>query len=188
MCGSYVDGVKSGRRAGCVTIQEIRRPLTMAFFKKVFGGALLLAAASATAPGFAQSQALGPLAAGGECTLTVHVTGVRNHRGVVGGAVFASSAGWPEDETKAVAHAPFPIEGSTATLTFPHLAPGRYGVVVLHDENSNKKLDRNFLGIPKEGFGFGNNPRVLLSAPPFDRAAIDVRCPSTETEIALIYK
>ena len=43
-------------------------------------------------------------------------------------------------------------------------------------------------GIPKEGFGFTNNPHVLLSAPSFDTAAITVSCPTTETTIHLIYK
>ena len=26
-----------------------------------------------------------------------------------------------------------------------------------HDENSNEELDTNFIGIPKEGFGFSND-------------------------------
>lgn len=124
----------------------------------------------------------------GSCTLIVHVTGVRNQKGVVGGALFTSGNGWPEDETKSFAHGPFPITGSTATLTFRHLPARRYGVVVLHDENSNKKLDRNFFGVPKEGFGFANNPRVLLSAPSIDKAWVNVTCPVTETTIKLIYK
>jgi uncharacterized protein (DUF2141 family) len=66
--------------------------------------------------------------------------------------------------------------------------PGRYGVVVIHDENSNMKLDRNFFGIPKEGFGFANNPRVVLSAPSFQAGSVAVKFPTTEIAIRLIYK
>ena len=42
--------------------------------------------------------------------------------------------------------------------------------------------------IPKEGFGFSNNPTVFLTPPSFDTAAIPVTCPTTETTIHLIYK
>ena len=45
--------------------------------------------------------------------------------------------------------------------------PGAYGLALYHDENANGKIDRNGLGIPKEGFGFSNNPRIIMSAPGF---------------------
>lgn len=121
------------------------------------------------------------------CTLRIHVTGFRNDKGTAGGIVFASPDGWPEDKTKAVVHGGFPIEGDQATETF-HIPPGRYGIAAIHDENSNHKLDRNLLGIPKEGFGFANNPKVLLTAPSFQTASVAVACPATQIDIRLIYK
>lgn len=81
----------------------------------------------------------------------------------------------------------FPIANKQAQEIF-QVPPGRYGVVVIHDENSNMKLDRNFFGVPKEGFGFSNNPRVVVSAPSFQAASVAVRCPSTQVDIRLIYK
>jgi uncharacterized protein (DUF2141 family) len=122
------------------------------------------------------------------CTLVIHATGFRNQKGVAGGTVFTSPNGWPEDNDKSYAHGQFPITGDHATLTFGHLPPGRYAVAVLHDENMNHKLDRNFLHVPKEGFGFANNPRVGLSAPKWEDAAVNVTCPVTEINIRLIYK
>lgn len=123
----------------------------------------------------------------GPCMLTVHVDRFRNQKGDLGVSVFKTPEGWPEQNDKAFFHAGFPIAGkdSSAQLSLP---PGRYAIVVLHDENSNHKLDRNFLGIPREGFGFANNPRVLLSPPGFDTAALDVACPATDVRIHLIYK
>ena len=121
------------------------------------------------------------------CTLLIHVTGLRNQKGYAGAAIFASPDGWPEKQDKAVAHDGWPFSGSAATLTFK-LAPGKYGVVVLHDENKNEKLDRNFLGVPTEGFGFANNPRVFLTAPPFSQATIPVTCPVTKIDVKIIYK
>ena len=121
------------------------------------------------------------------CTLEIHVTGFRNEKGKAGGTVFASPDGWPEANDKALVHGGFPIENNQATEEF-QIPPGTYAVAVIHDENSNHKLDRNFLGIPKEGFGFANNPRVLLTAPPFAAASVQVSCPLTRIEIHLIYK
>lgn len=121
------------------------------------------------------------------CSLQVHVTGFRNNKGTAGGVVFSSPAGWPSDRSKAVVQGGFPIANRKATEIF-QVAPGRYGVVVIHDENSNMKLDRNFFGVPKEGFGFSKNPGVSLSAPSFQSADVPVACPATQIQIRLIYK
>lgn len=121
------------------------------------------------------------------CTVNIHVDGFRNQKGDLGVTVFNSPTGWPEQNEKALFHSGFPITArqSTATIQLP---PGRYSFAVLHDENSNHKLDRNFIGIPKEGFGFSNNPAVRLTAPGFDAAATQVSCPATDVVIHLIYK
>lgn len=121
------------------------------------------------------------------CTLTVHIDGFRNQKGAAGLSIFNSADGWPESNDKAFQHDGHPFTGTAATITL-QIPPGRYALVALHDENSNHKLDRNLFGIPKEGFGFSNNPKVVLSAPSFDTAAIPVACPTTETTIHLIYK
>jgi uncharacterized protein (DUF2141 family) len=122
------------------------------------------------------------------CSLIIHVTGFRNTKGLLGAELFTSPAGWPEDVDKSFRHAHFPIEGDHATARFDNIPAGRYGVAVLHDENENQKLDRNVLMYPKEGFGFANNPRVLLTAPAIEKATIPVTCPTTTTDIRLIYK
>jgi uncharacterized protein (DUF2141 family) len=124
----------------------------------------------------------------GGCSLVVQITGFRNSKGLLGAELFTSSNGWPEDVDKSFRHDHFPIQGDHATARFDHIPAGKYGLVVLHDENENRKLDRNLLGIPKEGFGFANNPHVFLSAPPIEKATIPVTCPTTTTEIRLIYK
>lgn len=124
------------------------------------------------------------------CSLRIHVDGLRNSNGVVGSIIFKSADGWPEDKAKSFRHGPTPIPSGQkqATVVWDHLAPGDYGVAVIHDENRNAKLDRNFIGIPKEGFGFANNPHVGLSGPPFSAAVVHVQCPVTETVIHLQYR
>jgi uncharacterized protein (DUF2141 family) len=122
------------------------------------------------------------------CSLTLRVDGFRNRKGVIGCAVFSSSKGWPEDDDKAYTRAAIPITAGSAVLNFPRVPPGRYGIVCLHDENSNHKLDRNIVRVPKEGFGFANNPHVAFSAPSWKDASVEVACPATPVDIHLIYK
>jgi uncharacterized protein (DUF2141 family) len=121
------------------------------------------------------------------CSLNIQVTGFRNNTGTAGSLVFPSPAGWPDNITKTIVHGGFPIANRQAQLQF-QVPAGRYAVVVIHDENSNMKLDRNFFGIPREGFGFSNNPRVSFSTPSFQSAVIPVACPATQIEIKLTYK
>jgi len=51
---------------------------------------------------------------------------------------------------------------------------GEYAIALFIDSNGNKKLDKNFLGIPKEQFGFSNNAMGTLSAPTFEQAQFKV--------------
>ena len=50
--------------------------------------------------------------------------------------------------------------GNSAICQFNDIPPGTYAIAVFHDENANGKLDKNFLGIPCEGYGASNNVRT----------------------------
>lgn len=147
--------------------------------KRIVVGLALLTILPNLAP--AQSTSSEP------CKVLVHIDGFRNQKGDAGVTVFTSADGWPENNNKAFIHEGHPFSGDKTTVEL-QLPPDRYAIAVLHDENSNHKLDRNMIGWPKEGFGFSNNPKVGLSAPSFDTAAMQVTCPVTETTIHLIYK
>jgi uncharacterized protein (DUF2141 family) len=62
---------------------------------------------------------------------------------------------------------------SESTLTFD-VVPGKIAVAVHHDANANGKLDTNFIGIPREGYGFSNDPRPRFRAPRFSEAQVQV--------------
>ena len=88
------------------------------------------------------------------CTLRIHVDGLRNSTGVVGAVIFASPDGWPENTDKSLHHWPteIPAGKREATAIWENLPPGNYGVAVIHDENRNRKLDRNFHWDSEGGF------------------------------------
>lgn len=66
-----------------------------------------------------------------------------------------------------------PARVGSVTVTVADVPPGRYAVQASHDENDNRKLDRNLFGIPKEGFGFSRDARVCMGPPRFSDAAFD---------------
>jgi uncharacterized protein (DUF2141 family) len=70
-------------------------------------------------------------------------------------------------------------------LSFDNLAPGQYAVMVMHDENSNGKLDANLIGIPKEGYGFSNNPRVMRQ-PTYDETKFEVKAEDVNITIEIL--
>ena len=69
--------------------------------------------------------------------------------------------------------------------TFNSLTSGNYAVVVIQDLNGNKDLDTNFIGIPKEPYGFSNNPTTTFGPPSFDGASFKVE---SDTEIRVELK
>jgi uncharacterized protein (DUF2141 family) len=116
--------------------------------------------------------------------LTLVVDGVRNTRGVIGVLLFNSPEGWPEHVASAFISVAVPAQAPVTVMTIHDLPAGVYAIVVLHDENSNMKLDRTWFGKPKEQWGMSNNPRFFLSAPSFDSARFTLAA-SEEMYIAL---
>jgi uncharacterized protein (DUF2141 family) len=64
------------------------------------------------------------------------------------------------------------IDNESQMVILDKVPAGRYAVAVYHDENLNGKLDTSPIGIPREGYGFSNNPKVP-GRPKFEQAAFD---------------
>ena len=60
------------------------------------------------------------------------------------------------------------------------LPRGEYAISLFVDSNGNKKLDKNFFGIPKEQYGFSNNVMGRMSPPTFDQAKFMIEGPTTQ--------
>lgn len=59
------------------------------------------------------------------------------------------------------------------TYRIGDVAAGEYALVIYHDENGNGRLDKNFIGIPKEPMGFSNRYRPK-GPPVYDRARFEL--------------
>ena len=79
------------------------------------------------------------------------------------------------------------IRKTQARCDFEDITPGVYAIAVVHDENMNGKLDTNWIGIPREGYGFSKDARGVLGAPSFSAASFEYDGQSVELTITLHY-
>ena len=117
----------------------------------------------------------------------VEIGGLRNDKGQVTCALSSSPDGFPKKSEKAIAHVSSTISDHQAVCDFSGIAPGTYAVSVFHDENSNGKLDTNFMGIPREGVGASNGARGQFGPPKFDAAAFQFSSGRLELKIKVNY-
>jgi uncharacterized protein (DUF2141 family) len=117
----------------------------------------------------------------------VEITGFRNESGQVLCALYSSPEGFPKNSDRAVGHAKSEISHGHAICEFSGIAVGKYAVSVFHDENSNGKLDTNFLGIPREGVGASNNAKGHFGPPKFDAAAFQFAGGRLDLKITITY-
>jgi uncharacterized protein (DUF2141 family) len=108
--------------------------------------------------------------------LTVVVNGIRHQKGDICFRVYASEKGFPMSDTSEVQSGCTKITGKSVTKHFYGLKPGKYAVAIVDDQNGNRKLDTDFFGIPKEGFGISNNPKVSIQTgtPKFYKSSFTV--------------
>jgi uncharacterized protein (DUF2141 family) len=75
----------------------------------------------------------------------------------------------------------------TITIIGENFEPGEYALAVIHDENDNEKMDFNFFGIPKEPYGFSNNPGSRFKKPKYEATKITIGPEGKYVSIDLFY-
>jgi uncharacterized protein (DUF2141 family) len=117
------------------------------------------------------SSSLAQVQSSTESLIHVEVAGLRSNKGEVLCSLFSSASDFPRRPQKGVAPAKGDISDHHAVCEFVGIPPGTYAVSLFHDENSNGKLDTNFMGIPREGVGASNNAKGHFGPPQFEAAA-----------------
>ncbi len=105
--------------------------------------------------------------------IRVEVSGLRNRQGQLMVGLYNRPEAFPDVGGKFEGVNLFPIEEGRNVAVF-HVPPGTYAVAVIHDENRNGKLDKNFMKIPKEAYGFSNGAKGKFGPPPFSAASFVV--------------
>lgn len=115
------------------------------------------------------------------------VTNIKNIKGQLLISLHNQS-GFPDQEKKAILNKVVKVTQSTMTVKLEVPKTGVYAISMMHDENENNKMDKNYLGIPKEGYGFSNNPSARFGAPTFGESKFEVKTNEIKKiSIKLIY-
>jgi uncharacterized protein (DUF2141 family) len=115
--------------------------------------------------------------------LTIDVSGITPDGGKIYVAVYDHAETFPISGRQLVGQV-LEAAGRSITVHFEDLPPGPYAAVAFQDINGNGKLDKNFLGIPKEPYGFSRGARGAAGAPKFADALITLN-PDGTTRIEL---
>jgi len=132
-------------------------------------------------------QALPNVPANAGNVIHVAVDGLRSDNGQVVCSLYVSADGFPKDEKKTIARTTSRIDHRHANCSFFGIQPGAYAIAVFHDENSNNRLDTNFLGIPREGVGASNNAKGHFGPPKFNDAAVAYSGGRMDLKIVIAY-
>ena len=67
------------------------------------------------------------------------------------------------------------IENNKSIIVIKDLKTGSYSFKYFHDENKNKNLDTNWIGMPKEGFGFSNDAIGTFGPPDVEKTVFTIK-------------
>ena len=99
-------------------------------------------------------------------SLSITVDCLRNSNGIVQFSLYNKDGTIPDEKYQKFYRKKIgKIDRDSSTVVFNNLPKGRYAVNILHDENSNGKIDKGFI-LPIEGIGFSNYKSIGLTNRP----------------------
>lgn len=101
-------------------------------------------------------------------TLEVEISNIQKYGGTVYIALYDNPSDWID---KPLLTTSIETEKNSEVVSF-EVPYGRYAISIYQDVKGNKKMDTNFMGIPKDPIAFGNNYKPF-GKPKFNDAALD---------------
>jgi len=99
--------------------------------------------------------------------LIVNITGLNSDKGTLLVGIYNNKENFLNKQFRGEMSK---IKNRKSVVIFKNLPKGEYAVSFVHDENDNKKMDTNFLGIPKEDYGCSNNATGFMGPPKYKDA------------------
>ncbi|WP_422091870.1 DUF2141 domain-containing protein [Tenacibaculum ovolyticum] len=104
-------------------------------------------------------------------TITLEFKGIKSNKGSLFVALYNTEGTFLKKPLNGTI---VKIVNKKAIAVLKDISDGVYAVSVFHDINDNKKMDTNFLGIPKEPTGMSNNAKGFMGPPKYKDAKFNV--------------
>ncbi len=117
----------------------------------------------------------------------VEIIGLKSSNGKILINLFDKEKGFPSDPKTAIKSSAIEIKNKQAFIEFACVPQKEYAIALVHDENNNGDMDKNFFGIPKEGYAFSNNYRPTIKSPNFKQASFKASSDKTTLKLNIIY-
>jgi uncharacterized protein (DUF2141 family) len=115
--------------------------------------------------------------------VTFVVEGMKNDSGSVSVGIYNSKETFPKNGKHVTGCISKNKLSGKSVVIICKIDSGTYAAAAFHDENNNGELDKNFLGIPKESYGFSNNAKGTFGPPDFKDASFEVGSENIELNI-----
>ena len=111
-----------------------------------------------------------PFTSFGQETLDIKITNIKKNSGKIVLEIYNTKSGWLKTPFKKLVLTTIQ-DVQIASFDVPY---GKYAITIYQDLNSNGESDMNFLSIPKEPIGFGNNYKPF-GEPKFESCSIEFK-------------
>lgn len=105
--------------------------------------------------------------------LRISIVGMRNDDGLVCAAIYNVPESFPK-AGKELSKTCGRILKGQALIAFGDLLPGEYAAYAFHDEDRDRALKTNWIGMPKEGVGASRGAKGFMGPPKFGDAKVEV--------------
>jgi uncharacterized protein (DUF2141 family) len=147
----------------------------------------LAAAAVLLAGGGASAQEESCTGTASDTRLYVDVERVRSSEGLIAVTLYEDKASRFLAKRGSLYVGRVPATAPVTTVCIYVPGPGVYAIAVYHDADADRSFDRTGIGLPDEGYGFSNNPAVLLGLPAFRSVRLSVPRTDMHTRVRLRY-
>lgn len=115
--------------------------------------------------------------------ITVHINNIKNDNGAILLGLHNQHT-FMAKEKPALKRKQELINEGKIKVVFKNIPAGEYAIMVVHDENSNNRMDFELNGMPKEDYGISNN-EMSFGPPIFEDAKFNVTDENLDMEIRL---
>lgn len=117
----------------------------------------------------------------------VKISDIRSEKGQIILNVFKSSEDYEQEKVfKKLIFEKKAVDNGSMIINCD-FEPGIYGITLIDDENKNGELNKNLIGIPKEGFGFSDFFMEKMKKPVFDDFKVTLKNQNNKITIKVKY-